>query len=333
MGFGLCVVGCGGYTQMVMDEFLDLPEKVNLFFASRDLKKSKEYAQKYKATDYFGDYEQAARDPRVNAMYFITPHDVHLENVKLAAKYKKDILLEKPIARTLKEGKQILKITKDNNIKCMIAENYQFMPVNIAAKQIIQSGRLGEIRQVDINCVIRSDFSEWTWRNDIKRSGGGRFIDGGIHYVNLLINFIGIPSTVFALSAINSIPNLEGEDSLTMLCKNSDGLVGSIHYSNASPVSGTRENISVRGTQAELTFETGSSNLLITELDTKENVKLPVGGPGRRETIIEFLECVVSGKDIQMTCEKGLEDLSVVIAAYNSNATSKEADVEAITCS
>ena len=89
MDFGLCVVGCGGYTQMVMEEFLDLPEKVNLFFASRDLQKSKEYAQKYKATDYFGDYEHAARDPRVNAMYFITPHDVHLENVKLATKYKK----------------------------------------------------------------------------------------------------------------------------------------------------------------------------------------------------------------------------------------------------
>ena len=119
MDFGLCVVGCGGYTQMVMEEFLDLPEKVNLFFASRDLQKSKEYAQKYKATDYFGDYEHAARDPRVNAMYFITPHDVHLENVKLATKYKKDILLEKPIARTLKEGRQILKITKDNNI-CLL---------------------------------------------------------------------------------------------------------------------------------------------------------------------------------------------------------------------
>jgi len=103
MAFGLCVVGCGEYTQMVMDEFLDLPEKVNLFFASRDLQKSKEYAQKYKAAGYFGDYETAARDPRVNAMYFLTPHDVHLENVKLATKYKKDILLEKPIARTLIE--------------------------------------------------------------------------------------------------------------------------------------------------------------------------------------------------------------------------------------
>ena len=85
-------------------------------------------------------------------------------------------------------------------------------------------------------------------------------------------------------------------------------------------------------TITNLSASLGSSNLLITELDTKENVKLPVGGPGRRETIIEFLECVVSGKDIQMTCEKGLEDLSVVIAAYNSIATSKEADVEAITC-
>ena len=41
MDFGLCVVGCGGYTQMVMEEFLDLPEKVNLFFAIRDLQKSK----------------------------------------------------------------------------------------------------------------------------------------------------------------------------------------------------------------------------------------------------------------------------------------------------
>jgi predicted dehydrogenase len=331
MTFGLCVVGCSEYTQIVMGNFLDLPGKIDIFFASRDLEKSKKYAQKYNAAGYFGNYETAARDNRVNAMYFLTPHDVHLENVKLAATYQKDILLEKPIARTLIEGQQILKITQDANIKCMIAENFQFMPVNVAAKKIVQSGRLGKIRQVDLYCVIRSNFEEWTWRNDIKRSGGGRFIDGGIHYVNLLINLMGLPSTVFALSAINSIPTLEGEDSLTMLCKNNDGVIGSIHYSNYSPVSGVRQKVSVRGTQAELTFEPGSSSLVIRELETKEYIELPVGGRGTRETINEFLECVISDKDIEMTCEKGLEDLSVVMAAYDSNTSSKEVDVPNIT--
>jgi len=331
MAFGLCVVGCGDYTKIVMDDFLDLPEKIDLYFASRDLQKSKEYAKKYKAAGYFGDYETAARDTRVNAMYFLTPHDVHLENVKLAARYRKDVLLEKPIARTLIEGNQILKIIQDANIKCMIAENFQFMPVNLAAKKIVQSGRLGKIRQVDIYCVIRSHFQEWTWRNDIKRCGGGRFIDGGIHYVNLLINLMGLPSTVFALSAISSIPNFEGEDSLTLLCKNNDGVIGSIHYSNASPVSGTRQHVSVRGTQAELSFKTGSSSLVISELEAKENVELLVGGRGTRETINEFLECVISDKDIEMTCEKGLYDLSVVMAAYDSNTTSKEVSVPKIT--
>ena len=142
---------------------------------------------------------------------------------------------------------------------------------------------------------------------------------------------MGLPSTVFALSAISSIPNFEGEDSLTLLCKNNDGVIGSIHYSNASPVSGTRQHVSVRGTQAELSFKTGSSSLVISELEAKENVELLVGGRGTRETINEFLECVISDKDIEMTCEKGLYDLSVVMAAYDSNTTSKEVSVPKIT--
>ena len=171
MSFGLCIVGCGQFTDLFMSNIKSIPEGVDLFFASLSIDLSKKFCDKYGGIGYFGDTESAAKDPRVNAMYFITPHDVHLENVALAARFKKDILLEKPIARNLDEGKQIAEIVRNSDVKCMIAENNRFNPTILKAKQLISSGVIGDMRILHINWVNREIefFKEWTWRNSLEK--------------------------------------------------------------------------------------------------------------------------------------------------------------------
>jgi len=330
MSFGLCIVGCGEYTDLFMSNIKGIPEGVDLFFASLNIDLSKKFCDKYGGVGYFGDTESAAKDPRVNAMYFITPHDVHLENVALAARFKKDILLEKPIARNLDEGKQIAEIVRNSDVKCMIAENFRFLPIVLTAKQLINSGAIGDMRIVHINWINREIelFKEWTWRNDLEKCGGGRFIDGGIHCVDLLVNLIGLPSTVFALSSISSIPTLEGEDSITLLCKNSSDVIGLINYCDSSPVSSnTPTNVKVQGTTGELKFNLGDSNLVLSRLDEDEDI-YSNPGHGMDQILDEFLACSREGKKVEMDCEQGLNDLAIVMAAYESSKTSTAVNME-----
>ena len=108
---------------------------MELYFASRDLDRAKAYLEEFGGAGAFGSYEDAASDPRIDALYICTPHDLHLDHVRLAAKAKKHILLEKPIARTIEEARSIISAADDAGVKLMIAENYRFLaPVQEAKR-------------------------------------------------------------------------------------------------------------------------------------------------------------------------------------------------------
>ena len=154
----LCIVGCGGHAKIVLDNIHDMTNVVEL---------------------YFGSYEEAALDPRIQAMYFFTPHDLHLENVKLAARHGKHILLEKPIGRTISEGEDIIKTACDANVKLMVAENFRFLPTIGKCKELISQGVIGKLR------VVRTEYEGYDagsvagwrtihrWRCALHRYNGG----------------------------------------------------------------------------------------------------------------------------------------------------------------
>ena len=112
----ICIIGCGEHAERVLSE-KDQSAEFNLYFASRDRDKAKAYSDKYKGLDYFEDYTQALTDNRIDAAYFLTPHNLHLSNVQLAAKNGKHVLMEKPIARNLEEALAMVSEAKRNNIK------------------------------------------------------------------------------------------------------------------------------------------------------------------------------------------------------------------------
>ena len=92
MPFGLCFVGLGSYAEKVLDNLGDSKDELDLYFASRDAGKAKAFSDRYGGCDSFGSYEQAASDDRIEGMYFVTPHHLHLVGARLAASYGKHIL-------------------------------------------------------------------------------------------------------------------------------------------------------------------------------------------------------------------------------------------------
>ena len=128
MKISLCIMGCGGYAKTVLNDISDMTNLFNFHFASRDRSKAKAYCNQYGGAGYFGSYEEAAADPNIDAMYFFTPHNVHLENAALAADSSKHILMEKPVARSLDEARQLIQVAKDADVRLMVAENFRFLP-------------------------------------------------------------------------------------------------------------------------------------------------------------------------------------------------------------
>ena len=101
MKLRLCVIGCGGFARIFAESLAAERDRVDLYFASRDLGRAKAYSDEFGGLGSFASYEDAAANPDIDAVYVCTPHDLHLEHTLLATAANKHILLEKPIARTI----------------------------------------------------------------------------------------------------------------------------------------------------------------------------------------------------------------------------------------
>lgn len=318
MKLQLCIAGCGRYARTILDGIQDMTDIVELYFASRDASKAKRYCEDYGGSGYFGGFKDAARDSRIDAMYFLTPHDLHLENAKLAAAHGKHILMEKPVARTLEEARHLIQAAEDGGVKLMVAENFRFLPNVAKCKQLIADGSIGQLRSVQV-LHEGYDTGAVDWRTNAERNGGGRFIDGGIHFVDILLNLAGFPESVYAVfESPKVLPEHEGEDGILMTASLPEGVTGLLHYSGGTSVAGTSEFVKVTGTSGVLSFVPDSAEVNVETRDGKTSIQIEPARVGIERMVREFRDCIRQDREPVMSGGVALDDLAVVLAAYRS---------------
>ena len=115
-------------------------------------------------------------DPDVDAVVISTPTSTHAELIYAAAEYRKHVFCEKPVAATLDEVNNILKIVTQKEIKLMVGFQRRFDPNFQYAYKMIKSGRVGKIWLLRI-----------TSRDPVPpplgyiQTSGGLFLDMTIH--------------------------------------------------------------------------------------------------------------------------------------------------------
>ena len=326
MKLRLCVIGCGGFARILAASLTDARDRVDLYFASRDYGRAKSYCAEFGGAGAFGSYEDAAADPRIQALYICTPHHLHLEHARIAANAKKHILLEKPIARTIYEARAIISAANDAEVKLMVAENYRFLAPVQEAKRIIESGTLGRVRMIQLHEEYPFDPS--SWRNDRELNGGGVMIDGGIHKASVLAYLAGRPNHVYAVLVPPGIPGLEAEDGIVVTTRSPNGLVGIINHTWSVGKTTERPWVRVSGTQANLHFEMGRRWLNIDNGDSQETRRFDCDHRGLIAMVLEFRRSILEESEPAMTGEEGLRDLAVVLKAYESARTGQPLEID-----
>jgi predicted dehydrogenase len=323
MILSLCIAGCGGYARRVLDDIRDMTDQFQFFFASRDLEKAERYSREYGGAGAFGSYEEAAADPRVDALYFFTPHHVHLENLRLAAGHAKHVLMEKPIARSVPEASSMVDVARHAGIKLMVAENYRFLPAVAKAKEIMAQGpggnAFGELRMIEIRLEGHSEPTGW--RRSSEMVGGGVFIDSGIHLVDMMVNLGGLPERVHAIQLPQVFTGVEGEDGLLMTARLPGGAAGLITCSRAAPVRSDIQTVTVTGSGGKLAFAPYGNELTVETREVKRTVRLPAARRGVRGMVSEFHGAIRDDRQPLMSGSEGIKDLAVVLAAYESART------------
>jgi predicted dehydrogenase len=84
----------------------------------------------------------------VDVVFVTTPHHVHAEQALAAARAGKHVMLEKPMACTVAECDAVIAACRESGVQCSVAFTQRYRACNLRAKQILDSGQLGRVRQI-----------------------------------------------------------------------------------------------------------------------------------------------------------------------------------------
>lgn len=130
-----------------------------------------------------------------------SPPGGHHDPTVLAAELGKDLISEKPLARSAKEAKSMLRAAERARVKHMTAFNYRFVPAIRLAKNMIEKGELGRIYYSKVGYLnIEDGFDNpdfpLRWHQDPTISGCGALSDLGTHTLDLARFLVGEVSSV-----------------------------------------------------------------------------------------------------------------------------------------
>ena len=313
---GLCIVGCGSFAQTFAGGIQDLAEEVELFFASRERQRAEEYRRRFNGAAAFGSYAEAAADPRVEAMYLCTPHHLHQQHAALAANAGKHILVEKPMARTMEEGQEIITAAQSSGVTLMVAENYRFMPAVRLCKELVDQGEVGELRMIQLQ--EEYPFQPDSWRSSRDFNGGGVFIDGGIHKAHFLRYLAGEPESIYAVAPPRVLSHHEGEDGLVVVARWPSGLVGLVNHSWTGSHRSQPSWVAVSGTQGRIYFELAHPWVRLERGSMERTMHLEEDYRGFVPMVREFRDSIHQGREPEVSGREGLADLALVLRAYES---------------
>ena len=130
-------------------EPLKASERNELFaVASRSLDNAKEYAAERDIPKAYGSYQAMLDDFEIDVVYNSLPNSLHTEWTIKALRARKHVLCEKPLATTLEEVDAMRSAAEDTGLNLAEAFMYRHHPQTIKVKELVESGRLGELRLI-----------------------------------------------------------------------------------------------------------------------------------------------------------------------------------------
>lgn len=152
--------------------------------SSRNLETARAAAKQLGIPKAYGSYEELLADPEIEAVYNPLPNHLHVPWSIKTLEAGKHILCEKPIAMSTAEARTLLETSKRYpRLKAMEAFMYRFHPQWQRAQQIVNTGKIGELR------TIQSFFSYFLLDPKNIRNmadiGGGGLMDIGCYNISL----------------------------------------------------------------------------------------------------------------------------------------------------
>jgi predicted dehydrogenase len=216
------------------------------------------------------DWRHLIDDPDVQLFDNAGPNQLHAEAVIAAAEAGKHVYCEKPLGATVDEAFQMWSTAERAAVRHMCAFNYRFIPALQLAREIIQSGEIGQVHHYRSNFLLSSALQgtrSKKWR-DSNTSSGGALGDLGAHHIDLSRFLTGSdPKRAQAVMRI-VIPKseigetIETDDLFAAILEYENGCVGVLEASRVAGGHLVTSRVEIDGSKGSIQFNLNNLNEL-----------------------------------------------------------------------
>jgi len=227
---------------------------------TRDETRGRAFAEKFGGA-YVADYRAVLTRDDVDVVVICTPHDLHAPMTLDAARARKHILVEKPMARNVAECDAMIDAAQRAGVTLGVVFQMRFDPL-VSNLQSLISNSLGRLLWVSTTALwYRTDayYRSAAWRGTRAHEGGGVLINQAIHMIDLMLHLTGMPTRVTAQTrTLNH--DIEVEDAALAILEYADNRLGLIQATVAA-YPGYPERLEIVGARGSAIYHRGEARL------------------------------------------------------------------------
>lgn len=233
LGFG--IIGCGVIADFHAQAIAQLKGARLVGVADQFPEPVARVAAKHQVPFSTTNIAELLARPDIHIICVTTPSGAHLEPSLAAIRAGKHLVVEKPIEITTERVDELLRAADQAGVKVAAIFQSRFGTGARTVKAAIDAGRFGRL-------VLASAYVKWYrapdyyrgWKGTLKLDGGGAVMNQGVHAVDLLQWFAGMPTEVFAWKTRRVHTGIEAEDTAVASLRFANGAFGTIEATTAA---------------------------------------------------------------------------------------------------
>lgn len=223
----VAVIGLGGVAQLIhLPNLCKISNATISAVAEINKNRLNAIADKFNIKERYTDYKELLAKNDCDAVIIATPTSTHKDVAIDCLRAKKNVLVEKPLARSYSEAKLVLAAAKKYKKKLMVGMNLRFRPDAMLLRSLLSSGEIGEPFYVKCGWIRRQSSAQ-KWFTKKTEAGGGVIFDLGILLLDLSLWLLDYP-TVQSISTKNFNHNTKDVE---------DTSISFIKFKNSSVIS------------------------------------------------------------------------------------------------
>lgn len=281
----------------------------------RDGQRRDKYAKEF-GVKSFSDLESLLKE--VDAVIICSENSLHAEYTIKSAQAGKHVLCEKPLASNLADAEKMVEVCKENNVILQTAFPIRFSTPVVRAKEIIDSGAIGEIL-----AIAGTNHGKMPpgWFLDKELAGGGAVFDHTVHVVDIMRWYLNSEVAQVYAEVDTLLHDVDIDDAGMLTMEFENGVIATLDPCWSRPKTFptwgdvTMKIVGTKGTLAVDAFaQTGE-----VFSDVVGHSQYNFWGDDADQAMVkDFIDCIVEKRPPRASGVDGMRATEVALAAYES---------------